>query len=627
MTGFEDSGTKSLGAIKFGLVGLGIAAGAAFAKLIDFTKDSVKVAIDAQETFSKYTVVFSELGDSAESMAQQFADAFDLSSASAKDMISYTGNILTGFGATQKQALDMAVAINTLAGDLTSFTNYAGGAKGAADALTKALLGEREMAKSLGIVIRDEDVQARLAAKGQKDLTGSALNLAKANVTLEIITEQAKNSIGDYARTHDSAANSIKRSAEQTKELSVQLGTALTPAVAEGANIWGKFAGEVAKVLKQFNDLRAARESEKDGNLTTQERIDLLKGEIAEIQTATKVTQFFGTAGVATSLVLRGATQGEIDKKRELIKALEIQQRYEKQAANQSIAAKQAVSEWDAKRGEEAKKAADAELARDKARKDSATEYAGTINRLQQLYEGENITFTEYRDGIIAAAEAQRDALIEAGFNISDSGSIGAEKLREMIALINDLNSGYEKVSETIKGKFQAYTELGIKSILSGFHSIGAELANQDAEWSDFAKIALQALAAVLEAMAAELAAYAAKNLAAAFWTGGVSLAGIAPATAGAAAAYAAAGAIRAASEGFEDGGIVPGNSTTGDNVLVRTNSREMILNQEQQARLFDMIANGNGGSQTFILEVDGQTMAQAVAGPFNNGTVRLNLR
>ena len=43
---------------------------------------------------------------------------------------------------------------------------------------------------------------------------------------------------------------------------------------------------------------------------------------------------------------------------------------------------------------------------------------------------------------------------------------------------------------------------------------------------------------------------------------------------------------------GFNSGGIVGGNQTSGDNVLVRVNSGEMILNAAQQARLF-ALANG----------------------------------
>jgi len=48
--------------------------------------------------------------------------------------------------------------------------------------------------------------------------------------------------------------------------------------------------------------------------------------------------------------------------------------------------------------------------------------------------------------------------------------------------------------------------------------------------------------------------------------------------------------------EGFAYGGIVGGTSYSGDNVLARVNSNEMILTQSQQGQLFAM-ANGGGGS------------------------------
>lgn len=62
--------------------------------------------------------------------------------------------------------------------------------------------------------------------------------------------------------------------------------------------------------------------------------------------------------------------------------------------------------------------------------------------------------------------------------------------------------------------------------------------------------------------------------------------------------------AVLAFADGFATGGVVPGNSFSGDNVLARVNSGEMILNRAQQARLFN-IADGNaepvGGSGAVI--------------------------
>lgn len=59
--------------------------------------------------------------------------------------------------------------------------------------------------------------------------------------------------------------------------------------------------------------------------------------------------------------------------------------------------------------------------------------------------------------------------------------------------------------------------------------------------------------------------------------------------------------------KGFNDGGIVNGSTTTGDNTLVRVNRGEMILNSRQQAHLFKMLDGGlalntqsSGGSVNF---------------------------
>ena len=59
----------------------------------------------------------------------------------------------------------------------------------------------------------------------------------------------------------------------------------------------------------------------------------------------------------------------------------------------------------------------------------------------------------------------------------------------------------------------------------------------------------------------------------------------------------------------FAEGGIVPGDSWTGDKVVSRLNSGEMVLTKEQQLKLFDLIQAGvpQGG-------IDYRLMARAVA-------------
>lgn len=186
-------------------------------------------ARDAVETRSKFKTVFKDIAEESQKSADALAKNFGLSGTSARQLLGDTGDLLSGFGFTGKAALDMSEKVNTLAVDLASFTNFSGGAEGASAALTKALLGERESLKSLGIAISEANVKAeivRLAAKGQKFET---LRQAKAIATLSLAYAQSKNAIGDFARTQQELANQERITSARLTEVRESLGEILIP--------------------------------------------------------------------------------------------------------------------------------------------------------------------------------------------------------------------------------------------------------------------------------------------------------------------------------------------------------------------------------------------------------------
>jgi TP901 family phage tail tape measure protein len=87
-----------------------------------------------------------------------------------------------------------------------------------------------------------------------------------------------------------------------------------------------------------------------------------------------------------------------------------------------------------------------------------------------------------------------------------------------------------------------------------------------------------------------------------------------------AAGAGAAAMALFSGLMKFENGGVVGGNSFSGDKVLARVNSGEMILNKSQQARLFSMINSGtSGGSGTSGSRVEFKIRGEELFGVMKN--------
>jgi hypothetical protein len=202
----------------------------------------LKAAADAEETNAKFNVVFSDVASGAKE-ATEGLRGMGVSQDQAKKLIGNTGDLLTGFGFDQKSALDVSKQVNTLAADLASFTNIEGGVERASGALTKALFGETEMAKSLGIVIKSDGEEYKKLMKQFMEAEGMTENQAKAMTTLTIATNQSKNAIGDFHRSQASLTNQFKIFKAAAADIAVELGTILIP-IAQKLLGWARQAVE-----------------------------------------------------------------------------------------------------------------------------------------------------------------------------------------------------------------------------------------------------------------------------------------------------------------------------------------------------------------------------------------------
>jgi hypothetical protein len=394
-------------------IGAFLALGTSVAALTRYLDDSMKVARDAQETFSKFNVVFGDITGQANEVASAFANSFDLADATAKKLLSDTGDLITGMGATQSEALDLSLRVNTLAADLASFTNIEGGAETAAHALTSAMLGEREQAKRLGIVIREVDVEQKLMERGQNELTGEALLLAKAQATLDIAMSQSKNAIGDYARTADSAANAQKRASESSKQLQVAIGTALNPVATITANLFTTIADKITETVEAANKMREAQKADKQGNATLEQRIRILRDTIDKYTQIAERNENLGLINDSISREIIANAQEEI-------KMLEKEQRL--QSAAQRAAEKRAADDQ-ARQQKERERRSELEAYLNRVDDEYAKTEDGKIEALKKVI----AEFEEYAK--TASATAPQVQAVLRALNLELESMINKEKV------------------------------------------------------------------------------------------------------------------------------------------------------------------------------------------------------
>lgn len=236
-------------------------------KAIDFGKGSISAFSDLQEETNKFNVVFQGTGIKSKKVVDELIAGYGASELSAKKMLAATGDLLTGLGVERDVSLELAEATAKLGSDLASFSNYAGGAEGAAMALTKGMLGERESMKMLGIVIREDD-EAYKALQKQAMTTGVTIDAlgktfkvsseqqAKAAATIALAYKQSPNAIGDFSRSMDSIANSGRILNNRFLDLKIAVGGFLNDLANVGSakGEFAEFIGDITKFIKKNSD-------------------------------------------------------------------------------------------------------------------------------------------------------------------------------------------------------------------------------------------------------------------------------------------------------------------------------------------------------------------------------------
>lgn len=232
-----------------GMVGITVSLGG----IIKFGKDSVQAASDVEQMEQKFDTVFANLKDEADGWADAFAHAIGRSKNTIKTYLADQQNLFVGFGMARDEAMKMSEKLTESAIDIASFANL--NDDDAINAMTKAVMGESESAKTLGAVLNDTTRATAMAELGFTGAYNSLDQLSKMQVNYTAIMQQSKDAIGDAARSMGSFESNTRAFQAQVKDIKENVGKFILPFANKGLELLSKLTGKLRESTEKLGDV------------------------------------------------------------------------------------------------------------------------------------------------------------------------------------------------------------------------------------------------------------------------------------------------------------------------------------------------------------------------------------
>jgi hypothetical protein len=251
---FKSAGT----AIKTGFAAV---AGAA---VLDVVNRMDQMATQAEATERRLSTVFGDMTAEMRTWVDEQNEAFGLSEVGLQDLASNIGDLLVPMGFARDDASDLTKEALLLANALDDWKGGTLGVEAATDRIIKGMLGEREGLKELNIAISEAAVTSRLAANGQDELTGAALDQAKAQATLELITEKSADALSAYTDRAGTAVAANKDMAASAANAQQSLAETLKPLIDLAKTEAGDLVSNLAFILTKLEGVSAGADGAAD---------------------------------------------------------------------------------------------------------------------------------------------------------------------------------------------------------------------------------------------------------------------------------------------------------------------------------------------------------------------------
>lgn len=205
---------------------------------------SAKYASDLDENLNKLDVAFGKNADSVKKWAESAGEAYGLSQVQATDAASAFGALGKGIGLSEKESANMSTTLAGLSADLGSYFNV--GIDESSKALEGIFTGESEALKKFGVVMTDTNLKQ--FAEDQGLVWSEMSQTEKTMLRYQYVLAKTKDAQGDFSRTSDGTANSLKIFQASIQDLASNIGKALLPIITPVIQ-------KMSEWVKKFNEL------------------------------------------------------------------------------------------------------------------------------------------------------------------------------------------------------------------------------------------------------------------------------------------------------------------------------------------------------------------------------------
>lgn len=223
---------------------IGLAAGSfgAFSALTTARQFAVE-SVNATQQFERNLLALNQVFEGLQPRLVGFTqevENYGLSQQQAAQASVFLGSVLKQYGFSVNETANQTERLVMLAQDLA--TTYGYDVQEALLAITALFRGEYDPIEKFGVAMKQNEVNARLAAQGLGDLEGAALANAQAIARLEMLFERAGDSVGAFARASDTLYASQQRLNAVIGNLQIAFGEPLQRPLAEINNIFADLA-------------------------------------------------------------------------------------------------------------------------------------------------------------------------------------------------------------------------------------------------------------------------------------------------------------------------------------------------------------------------------------------------